>query len=117
MSVQSLSSQPIPFNLARAYGLTARPVAAVAPVRQVQGADAAAPIGRISPAVPTQAPGAAQRAEAINLLVGAVVPGKIDFSGAAPAQRDEALPFYRRPGDLNEAAVAIRMGRSVDVEG
>jgi hypothetical protein len=103
-------SSSIPFNLARAYGIAAAPpVAAVSPATQTR------PLGRIG--APDPQPQAPVRSDAISQLVAAIVPGKVDFSGAAPAQRSGSLPFYSRPGEQNEAAVNIRLGRSLDIEG
>lgn len=52
-------------------------------------------------------------------LVGAVVPGRVDFSGPTPTQAraEGSLPFYRNPADRNTAATQIALGRGVDVTG
>ncbi|MGD9688810.1 MAG: hypothetical protein AB7K52_02375 [Phycisphaerales bacterium] len=116
MALDGVSSH-VPLHLAQAYGLGQRPpVAPVARVHSAQGGvDRADPAGRIGPAVPSSPP-VVERSPGIDLLVGGVVPGSVDFRGANPAPRG-ALPFYSRPGDANEAATAIRLGRSLDVEG
>jgi hypothetical protein len=103
----------IPFNLARAYGIN--PVAQAQPVGRVAPAGQTRPLGRIGGGA--DEPAGASRADPIDRLVGAIVPGKIDFTEGTPTQRAAALPFYSRPGDLNEAATNIRLGRGLDVEG
>ncbi len=99
MSIGQVTTSTVPLRLAQAYGVQ-RP-AAVAPA---------------APAAP-QAASTPRLSENIRNLVGAVVPGKVDFSGATPAQADGPIPFYRRPGDANEVATALRVGRTLDVEG
>ncbi len=75
-----------------------------------------------SPAQASQAPGRATQTERlvdrpIDRLIGGVVAGKVDFSGPAPRPAaGEPFPLYRRPGDMNEAATAVRLGRSLDIE-
>lgn len=120
----------IPFHIARAYG-QAGP-ARVAASTQADGVADIAPIGRVAPADRADInAGSAKLGE----LVAAVVPGRAQFgvattnSSAAAAQGvptspggstalgADRLPFYRRPSDQNEVAVAIRLGRSVDVSG
>lgn len=94
----------LPFHIAKAYGLKAtapaQPVQPAAPAEPVRGGDERA--GRLS--------------EAGRRLVGGVVPGKIDFSGAQPAP-SASLSIYRHPADKNAAATGVSLGRSVDVSG
>jgi len=55
----------------------------------------------------------------VRSLVAGVVPGGITFddaTGIATPTRD-AIPMYRHPADRNAAAVAIELGRSIDVRG
>lgn len=112
----SLSAAPtIPFHVARLYG--ARPTASVQPAR---GADTIAAI------TPTNSGDAAASGK-LDRLVGAVVPGRVSFDevslsgGLAATERGGApravLPFYTRPGDRQEAATAIQVGRRLDVAG
>ena len=107
-------SPSTPFHLARAYGAgapaQARPAAVVQPLRQADRADVTARVG----------PAASKTAS----LVAGVVPGKAEFGPAQPAAArpasagvPAALPFYRAPSDRNEAATAIMIGRSLDVNG
>lgn len=94
-----------PYLVNRAYG--------------VAGAGAAQPSGVVARIGRAEEPGAASSREATGLerLVAGVVPGRVDFSGAAPAPKADALPFYRRPGDRNEAATAWQAGQTLDVSG
>lgn len=120
MSVGSLGPTN-PYLIARAYGSSATagggrvastPVPATEPVRGVERSGAAAVVGRIGRDEPP-----ARSATGFEALVAAVVPGGVDFSGAAPTPKADALPFYRRPGDRNEAATAWQAGRTLDVQG
>ncbi len=55
----------------------------------------------------------------IHQLIGARVPGRIAFddtTGQATPTRD-AIPMYRHPADRNAAAVAVELGRAIDVRG
>jgi hypothetical protein len=101
-----LSGPTNPFHVSRAYGTVTPP--------RVVPAQAGAALAKIEPAAEQAAP---QRPRAIDQLVGAVVPGSIDFNGSVPAPRGAALPFYSRPGDRNEAATAWQAGRTLDVQG
>ena len=80
-----------PFHISRAYQVQA-PKAAQSPVA-----------GSITPT-------------AASRIVAAQVPGRVNFSGAEPAQTGPALPFYCHPADKNAAATAIDAGRTLDVE-
>jgi hypothetical protein len=99
-----------PFHIARAYGVSApqsvRPQAPVEPVAPVSRNDASGASVR-------------KRPSNIDRLVGAVVPGRIDFTDEGPRHesRSEAIPLYRHPADLNAAATNIYAGRSLDVSG
>lgn len=94
----------IPFHVAQAYGVrppagpAARPGAAASPAATIGGPSA-------------KLPSAAQK------LVGATVPGRVDFSGERPAPTGGAIPMYRHPADRNAAATAVSVGRSLDVSG
>ena len=54
---------------------------------------------------------------ALAFIVGALVPGRIDFSRDTPRHeaRTAAIPLYRHPADLNAVATNIHAGRSLDV--
>jgi hypothetical protein len=70
-------------------------------------------------AVGTGATGpAAKLSSAAQQLVGARVPGKVDFSGDKPVpSAGGSLAMYRHPADKNAAATAVSIGRSLDVKG
>lgn len=95
----STPSTPLSFRIAEAYGQ----------VRSTRGIVAA---NRAPEAAAPKVP------EAVQRLVGGVVPGGVAFAGdAAAATRPGAsLPFYRNPIAKNEAAVAVAVGRSLDVQ-
>ena len=104
----------IPSHVARAYG-----VGSTAPPRNV------APAPRATDA--TSVDHGATRVR-LDRLVGATVPGGIEFTDAetarptAPAERTASIPFYRRPAEQNAAATnlsanAALLGRSIDVRG
>jgi len=103
------NTNPLPFHIARAYG--------IAPVKQPT-----VPVEQARQAVE------AQRTEIrrelanpqrnISRLLAGVVPGGIDFSQETPQPTNTAsLPLYRHPADRNAAATAIQIGRSIDVTG
>ncbi len=109
----SISASGIPWNIAKAYGAgLASPVARVAATQPVV---ATTPVGRVGPvqSEPRSGGGAG-----LDRLVAAIVPGKVDFSGSSPAPAPgDPLPFYRHPGDRNEAATFLRLGAGLDVQG
>ena len=79
-----------PFHIAKAYGVTI-----ASPLRPAQEA---APIARIQPKPQ-------EHLDPTARLVAGTVPGKVDFSGDAPApSSDTAIPMYRHPADRNAAA-------------
>jgi hypothetical protein len=99
-----------PYLIARAYGTSQ-----IASVAKPAAVGSAGVVGRIGQTAPAEAQ--APRATGLEQLVAAVVPGRVDFSGEVPTQRADALPFYRRPGDRNEAATNWLAGRTLDVNG
>jgi len=124
----------LPFNAARAYGLTGPPGGAGP--RSIPGrpsGDAGpAPTARPTATDPTFAPSAttaAGRIEPANApnaalatrlerLVGGRVSGRVDFTGSAPtASRGDVLPLYTRAADKVEASVAVRLGSALDLRG
>lgn len=84
------------------------------PVSQVRPASARPSVAAAGPA---EAPRAARTPERTDRLVGAVVPGGVDFASGLPVPTGPAIPMYRHPADRNAAAVAIHAGRMIDVEG
>jgi hypothetical protein len=122
MSNISPTTGSIPFHIAKAYGAQSPQRTGGAQQTQQAGAikssEGLEGVGGPSAKLPT----AAQK------LVGARVPGKVDFSGDAPVQSAgggggagnlaaSALPLYRHPADKNAAATAVSIGRSLDVTG
>lgn len=91
-----------PFHISRAYG-----------VRPAQSPDAVAaisPVAAVAKARPSN-PG-------IDRVVGAVVPGGVEFGPAAGAgAASTSLAFYTRAGDRIEAATALQVGRTLDTQG
>jgi hypothetical protein len=56
----------------------------------------------------------------IRPLVGATVPGAIDFSASVPQQSSGlggGLAMYRHPYDKNVAATGVASGKAIDVTG
>lgn len=49
-------------------------------------------------------------------IVAGIVPGKVDFSGQAPAPSASSLPLYRHPADKNAAATAVSAGKTIDIQ-
>lgn len=124
----------LPFNAARAYGLTgpaggtgpksipSRPAADAGPSaasRPSATSETFAPSAVRAPEhiEPAVAPNAALAAR-LERLVGGRVPGRVDFTGSAPtASRGDVLPLYTRAADKVEASVAVRLGSSLDLRG
>ncbi|MEM1330827.1 MAG: hypothetical protein AAGG07_09725 [Planctomycetota bacterium] len=104
------STGSIPFRVANAYGVgaPARVAPTAQPTQQPQTADTVS-----RPAVGGDLDSNAAR---ITRLIGAVVPGRVDFSGETPRQ-DASLPLYRHPADKNTAATGVETGRIVDLTG
>jgi hypothetical protein len=111
MSSTSPIPPTIPFHVAHAYGT--RPTAPAAASRASENAQATQIAAPEKPTGPSaKLPNAAQK------LVGATVPGRVDFSGSQPTQTTGAsLQFYTRPAEKNAAATAVSIGRSLDVSG
>ena len=105
-----IEGDPIPFRAAQAY--------AVAPNTKVQ---AVTPVERQQSGARIDAPEVTVAPTKVDRLVGAIVPGKIDFTDAQakPAPSESVLPFYNKPGQRNEAATSIvaNTGRTLDVRG
>lgn len=102
-----------PYHIARAYGVQppARTPAHASPVSGVE------PAGRISPVSEERVP--SRDNPGISRLLGARVPGGVEFSGddAMPRKGEMIIPFYRHPADRNAAATNIQIGRALDVTG
>lgn len=98
-----------PYHIARAYGV--QNAAGPASVGQTASVNQASGVGRVGEAAKQVLPSAAQR------LVAAVVPGRVDFSGATAQASAGTLAFYRHPADKNAAATSVTLGKSLDVSG
>lgn len=104
--------------LARMYGN-----GAATPASNVNAFSVLGKVGPAKPAAPVDKVEVKDRAPALNTLVAAVVPGKVDFSGETPAQNRSTLgaggtyQMYRRPTDKMEAATVVSVGRGLDVQG
>lgn len=92
-----------PFHIARAYGV--QPPSAPRPSVRPISAESDGTIGSIKPQTTT------------SRLAAAVVPGRVQFNGAAPTDSAAAIPFYRHPADKNAAATLLSAGRTLDVNG
>jgi hypothetical protein len=90
-------SGPLPFHVARAYGIP--PTTRGLP--------------RPGPDTPTAAP---------QPIAGSLVAGRVDGplayeGGRSPVAEGSPLQLYTRAADKVEAAVAVRLGRAIDVRG
>lgn len=102
--------------LSRMYGVgqtaPARPAGVVAKVGPAA-----------SPSPPIDKAEVKGRAPALDALVGAVVPGKVEFSADTAKPSQSALgaggtyQMFRRPSDRMEAATGVSVGRRIDVQG
>lgn len=93
------TTTPLSFRISEAYA-------------QVRAANRSQAVARVDTGAGVTLP------DTVQSLVAGVVPGGVDFSaGAAAPKAAGSLPFYRNPVAKNEAAVAIALGRSLDVEG
>ncbi|MHC5115359.1 MAG: hypothetical protein ACYTGP_13130 [Planctomycetota bacterium] len=91
----------IPLHVARAYGLGPAP-------RAPRPAPAATPALQVG----------APRPPALDRLVAARTTAPIEFDAAStPASSADSLPLYDRAADRVEAAVAVQVGRTIDVRG
>lgn len=111
INTNSVPPASIPFHVAKAYG-----VQAPSRVGRVSAVQATEPASAVSgPA--NKLPSAAQK------LVGATVPGRVDFSEALPRQVSgggggaATYSMYASAGAKNAAATGVMVGRSLDVRG
>jgi hypothetical protein len=108
-----------PFHLARAYA--AQPAARLDQPRPVADAPPVQPIAAIRPE-PTSpaAQRSAKLAKIDSQLVGAVVPGSIDFTESAPRAAGPSagvLPMYANPTQRNAVETVLLVGRGLDISG
>lgn len=104
------STNSLPLNIAKAYGV--KPSAAATPT------DNTSPIASIAPA---RKPERFQPGSAANQLVAGKVSQPVNFEGPSaprsPVNAAPVLPMYTRAADKMEAAVAVQIGRSLDMTG
>jgi hypothetical protein len=96
----------VPMHVARAYGLKLMrpPVEAKAPAG-VEGAAPATPVAKV------------EAAPKVSQLVAGQVAGPVDFNAAPkPVGAAEVLQLYTRSADRVEAAVAVQIGRQIDLK-
>ncbi len=112
----SSTGQPIPFHIAKAYG-----VSQVKPVQRVpaiQGGGKLRVTGTGREPIEANLDGVNRASGAgMSRLVAAVVPGSVGFDGSQATARPASMAFYTHPADQNAAALAINVGRSLDVRG
>lgn len=108
-------------HIARAYGvrpgpsaLAASTTAATPKPQSVHVTNPPNASGTIARLQPTQSDHVTQR---IDQLIGAKVANPINFDGTAQPRTTDALPLYTRQADRAEAAVALQVGRAIDVTG
>lgn len=112
----------IPIHVARAYGVKppAAPVpapAAAKPASMPFTTPFTAPVTAPTPSLAPPAP-APTSTESVSSLVGGRVSRPIDFSAEPVAARSShAFQLYTRAADKIEAAVAVQIGRTIDVTG
>ena len=124
MRIDSALPPTNPYHLARAYNLPGvdrsdqtRATTPTVPVKALTRTEAASAAAAAQRAAPIDGESGSSASSAINRLVAAVVPGRIDFSGDVPRASQASLAFYRHPADKNAAATGVQVGRSLDVSG
>lgn len=119
-----ISGTTIPFNAMQAYGIKnacCNPAASTKTISTTQRAEQTrdiAIVGSIRPsagAAPTSAASGAK----LQSLVGAKVPGPVSFESVGQVRPTNApsLTLYTRAADRIEAAVAVNVGRAIDLRG
>lgn len=101
----------LPMHIARAYGVQpARPAAGPKPAEPTQPVQAAQPVDAYEPA---------GRTSPVSQLIAGKVSHAVDFDTSTLPRPEANEPFqlYTRAADKIEAAVAVQMGRSLDVTG
>lgn len=106
----------------RAYGVgtgvqatPARPIQST-PIAKIGDAARAGQIARAPDSVSVGSRASAGGDAVSERLVGAVVPGRIDFTQDQPVQNTSgSLAFYRHPADKNSAATRIAVNTTIDL--
>lgn len=103
----------IPIHVARAYGLQ-RPAGPgqAAPIRPTASTTGLPMVSQVTGAPTT---GDVGRSRSVDKLVAGTVHQPISFDGAATISPNQTLQLYTRAADKIEAAVAVNVGRSLDV--
>jgi hypothetical protein len=91
-----ITGASLPFSIAKAYGVK--------------------PAGPSAPVSPPAAPLAARSSQAAALVAG-TVSTPVNFEIAARIPGQGVLPMYTRAADKVEAAVAVQVGRKLDITG
>ena len=101
----------LPMHIARAYGVT--------PNRPAAGPKAADPTQLVQPVRPADAYEPANRISPIDQIVAGKVSQAVDFDTSTLPRPSANEPFqlYTRAADKIEAAVAVQVGRALDVTG
>lgn len=113
---------PIPFHVARAYGvqpaLNAARIGAARPAPGVTGTTGPSVVRQVDATGDLSRVEGVTRSRGLDRLVGGTVNRPIAFDGAATTQPGAgSLPMYTRAADKIEAAVAVNLGRMLDVQG
>lgn len=96
--------------------------ARAAEVRDVASVGGVGGVSFLTPSRPLDAALPSDAAARIDRIVGATVPGRVDFDDASFLSAGSlsvggALSMYSRPGDRNAAATGVSVGRSLDIQG
>lgn len=113
---------PIPFHVAKAYGvqpaLNAARVGVARPAHGVAGTTGPSGVRQVDATRDLSRVDGVIRSRGLDRLVGGTVNRPIAFDGATTAQPSAgSLPMYTRAADKIEAAVAVNLGRMLDVQG
>jgi hypothetical protein len=119
------SGNLLPPNIARAYGVQG--AAAARPAAQAVAPTASGALAQISPASPSINAGPINAGLGVNTAPGATgpqalvagqVPGPITFDGVSvPRSGAGGFHMYTRAADKIEAAIAVQVGRTLDIKG
>ncbi len=106
----------IPFHLAKAYGIErTTPVRPITPKAQTPRTISPADRAPASDGLRLFHPQGGSKANpGVANLVGATVPGSVDFSSGDPQARTGSLALYHAPAARNAAATGVDLGRMLD---
>jgi len=100
----------IPFHVAQAFGIRS-----VAPTINLAKSHALTDSTHLNGDLASNAPAGVKRSPLIDRIVAATVHRPIEFDGAATVSPSASLQLYTRAADKVEAAVAVNVGRAIDV--